>query len=291
MLSIRQNPKLNKESQKTFPSPSLSDLFHLANLIRRKNLDVKGKEHVNNDAGKLCLDYSATQAAWKRHHEYLLNLGFHHTPSQKFTIWKAGPKHPIWAGDQGHQADEMWQGCWYIPDHNWNAESLWSWRGSADPWSNQECHSFLENPYRMGGEYHCISLEGQGHRPWARKPLRPGYEGSRESAWELPMNDNNWALMKCSLGACLDTAPRTPYSLYVSYKKMSMPSTRHCSCFLLMWKRHWKKNMFENARSWMHVDCNLSEEVSVKVGIHQGSCLNHLLFIMVLEALSQEFCT
>ena len=41
----------------------------------------------------------------------------------------------------------------------------------------------------------------------------------------------------------------------------------------------------------MRFDCNLSEEFSVKVGVHQGFCLSPLLFIMVLEALSQEFRT
>ena len=33
-----------------------------------------------------------------------------------------------------------------------------------------------------------------------------------------------------------------------------------------------------------------SEEFEVKVGVHQGSVLNQLLFIIVLEALSCEFC-
>ena len=39
------------------------------------------------------------------------------------------------------------------------------------------------------------------------------------------------------------------------------------------------------------VGCNLKEEFSVKVGVHQSSCLSSLLFITVLEALSQEFRT
>ena len=45
------------------------------------------------------------------------------------------------------------------------------------------------------------------------------------------------------------------------------------------------------SRSRVRVGCNLSEEFSVKVGIHQGSCLSPLLLIMVLEALSQVFHT
>ena len=50
-------------------------------------------------------------------------------------------------------------------------------------------------------------------------------------------------------------------------------------------------SMYENARSRVGVGCNLNEEFSVKVDIHQGSWLSPLLFITVLEALSQEFCT
>ena len=34
-----------------------------------------------------------------------------------------------------------------------------------------------------------------------------------------------------------------------------------------------------------------SEEFEVKVGVHQGSVLSPLLFIIVLEALSREFCS
>ena len=51
------------------------------------------------------------------------------------------------------------------------------------------------------------------------------------------------------------------------------------------------QNMYENARSRKRVGCNLSKEFSVELGVHQGSCLIPLLFITVLEALSQEFRT
>ena len=37
------------------------------------------------------------------------------------------------------------------------------------------------------------------------------------------------------------------------------------------------------------VNCTLSEEFVVKVSVHQGSVLNHLLFIMVLEVWLCEF--
>ena len=45
------------------------------------------------------------------------------------------------------------------------------------------------------------------------------------------------------------------------------------------------QNIYENARSIVHVGCDLSGEFSMKV----DSCLSPLLLIMVLKTLSQEF--
>ena len=47
--------------------------------------------------------------------------------------------------------------------------------------------------------------------------------------------------------------------------------------------------MYLNARSRVRVGDGLSDEFFVKVGVHQGSVLSPLLFIIVLEALSLEF--
>jgi hypothetical protein len=47
--------------------------------------------------------------------------------------------------------------------------------------------------------------------------------------------------------------------------------------------------MYTNVRSWVRVNAQYSEEFCVGVGVHQGSVPSLLLFIIVLEALSQEF--
>ena len=49
------------------------------------------------------------------------------------------------------------------------------------------------------------------------------------------------------------------------------------------------QGMYANARSRVCVGEGYSEEFEVKVGVHQGSVLSPLLFIIVLEALSREF--
>ena len=47
--------------------------------------------------------------------------------------------------------------------------------------------------------------------------------------------------------------------------------------------------MYNNARSRVRVGSEYSEEFEVGVGVHQGSVLSPLLFIIVLEALSKDF--
>ena len=47
--------------------------------------------------------------------------------------------------------------------------------------------------------------------------------------------------------------------------------------------------MYANAQSQVRVGEGFSKEFEVKVGVHQGSVLSPLLFIIVLEALSREF--
>ena len=49
------------------------------------------------------------------------------------------------------------------------------------------------------------------------------------------------------------------------------------------------QGMYTNTRSQVGVGEGFSKEFEVMVGVHQGSVLSPLLFIIVLEALSQEF--
>ena len=49
--------------------------------------------------------------------------------------------------------------------------------------------------------------------------------------------------------------------------------------------------MYQNARSQVRVNNLFGDVFDVQVGVYQGSVLSLLLFIIVLEALSQEFHT
>ena len=49
------------------------------------------------------------------------------------------------------------------------------------------------------------------------------------------------------------------------------------------------QEMYANGRSQVRVGEGFSKEFEVKVGVHQGSVLSPLPFIILLEALSREF--
>ena len=57
------------------------------------------------------------------------------------------------------------------------------------------------------------------------------------------------------------------------------------------WIVRFVQAMYNNTRSRVRVNNPYSDEFEVKVGVHQGSVLSPLLFIIVLEALSREFRT
>ena len=59
---------------------------------RLENLDVQGEKPVYNDAGELCLDDRAKQAARKEHYEHLSNVEFDWEPESLTEIYpERGP--------------------------------------------------------------------------------------------------------------------------------------------------------------------------------------------------------
>ena len=99
----------------------------------------------------------------------------------------------------------------------------------------------------------------------------------------------------CQLQEKFHTINKTLYKAFVYLEKTFDRVPRHVIWWALhklgveQWLVRLIWSMYENARSTVGVGCNLNEELSVKVGVYQGSCISPLLFITVLGALSQGF--
>ena len=116
--------------------------------------------------------------------------------------------------------------------------------------------------------------------------------------------------MRCSVASCLAVALLMQFLLYVSYRrrtwlymtfvdleKASDRVPRDVIWWAMRklgideWLVHLVQSMYKDVRSRVRVGDGYSEEFGVGVGVHQGSVLSPLLFIIVLEALSREFRT
>ena len=112
--------------------------------------------------------------------------------------------------------------------------------------------------------------------------------------------------MRCGVASCQDVALLMQYSLSVN-KPLNMAYADLEKAFdrvpqdvirwamrklgIDKWLVRLVQSMYKDVRSRVRVSDGYSEEFGVGVGVHQGSVLSPLLFIIVLEALSREFHT
>ena len=145
-------------------------------------------------------------------------------------------------------------------------------------------HPLLEDSYRLGGEYHCLSLQGPGHNPWTRKlsrpqVARPGYEGVRASGRRLPwqhvciidmqfsfipaQGTTHAIFIVCQLHGNINAnVNHIMYIALVNLKKALDYVPRHVISWALRikdWLLHLIQSIYKIARSWVCLGCNLSE--------------------------------
>ena len=75
--------------------PKSSEVYRLANQLRRENAVFVGDKPVKNDAGEMSMSDDSKQKAWLEHYQRLLNVEFDGDPDHlSYQPTSGRPTHP-----------------------------------------------------------------------------------------------------------------------------------------------------------------------------------------------------
>ena len=301
--------------------PRSGDVYRLAKQMHRDNQDVMGEKPVKNDAGQLSLDEEAKKEAWREHYERLLNVEFPWNPedlSEESPV--EGPSKPITLEMITKAISKMASGKAARPS-GIVAEMLKpvgeagavEMRDLIEDIISEGCiptdwqESFIVNLYKgKGGALNTGNYRGLKLIEQVMKVLEHVVEGLIRQRVEIDE-------MQCGfMSGCGTTdaifivrqlqekhlaANKPLYMAFVDLEKAFDRVPRDVIWWAMRklrideWLVCLVQSMFKDVRSRVRVGYGYSEESGVGVGVHQGSVLSPLLFIIVLEALSREFRT
>ena len=301
--------------------PQGSNIYRIARQMSRENQDIVGENCVKNDAGQLSLTDEDKMKAWVEHYSKLLNDEF---PWPKDTLPDvapvAGPPPPVTmeqirkaiskmkcgkaAGPSGIIAEMLKaSGEEGVRLLRQLGEDVFSTGVIPEEWQE----SIILNLYKgkgdalVRGNYRGLKLTEQ-----VMKVL----EGVLESAVRGMVDVNKLQFgfvpgrgttdaifIARQLQEKYRAAKKPLYFAFVDLEKAFDRVPREVLWWALRslgveeWAVRVIQGMYANARSRVRVNGQLSEDFDVTVGVHQGSVLSPLLFILVLEALSRGFHT
>ena len=299
--------------------PRSSDVYRLANQMRRVNADVVGDKPVRNDAGEMSVDQEAKEKAWLEHYERLLNVEFDWDPNHLSDEPPVeGPPVPITVDMVKKAISKMKSGKAAGPS-GIVVEMI---KAAGDSGASLICdlalliirdgkvptdweRSFIVCLYKGKGDalergnYRGLKLTEQ-----VMKILERIVDGFIRQLVEIDDSQFGFVPGRGTTDAIFVVRQlqekylavnRRLYMAFVDLEKAFDRVPRKVIWWALRklgveeWIVRLVQGMYANARSCVRVGSGFSEEFAVKVGVHQGSVLSPLLFIIVLEALSREF--
>ena len=297
--------------------PKSSEVYHLANQFRRENTDVVGDKPVKNDAGEMSMSEDSKQKAWLEHYQRLLNVEFDWDPDHlSYPSPVEGPPIPITidmvkkaisqmkagkapgpsgivvemiraAGDMGASMIRDLEVA-IIRDgkvpSDWKQSfivCLYKGKGDALERGNYRGLKLTEQVIKIlerivdglirqlvsidDSQFGFVPGRGTTDAIFVVKQLQEKYLAANKRLY----------MAFVDLEKAFDRVPRKV--IWWALRKLGVEE----------WIVRLVQGVYANARS--HVRVGEGEEFEVKVGVHQGSVLSPLLFIIVLEALSREF--
>ena len=307
-----------KEAGKVYENidPKSSEVYRLDNQLRRENTDVVGDKPVKNDAGEMSMSEDSKQKAWLEHYQRLLNIEFDWDPDhlsyqppvedppipittdmvkKAISQMKAG-KAPGPSGivvEMIRAAGDM--GASMIRDLE--AAIIRDGKVPSD-WEQSfiVCLYYGKRDALEGGNYRGLKLTQQVMKILERivdSHIRQLVSIDDFQFSFVPGRSTTDAIFVVrQLQEKYLAANKRLYMAFVDLEKAFDRVPRKVNWWVLRklgveeWTVRLVQGMYANVRSRVRFGEGYIEELEVKVGVHQGSVLSPLLFIIVLEALS-----
>ena len=296
-------------------------LFKEARKMKGENQDIVGDKCVLDDDGKLAIDEQAKLSAWKAHYERLLNVEFDwdreslqdqppvQGPPINITVEMvavalqkmkkgkaAGPsgitvEMILAAGDSllvaiTHLANRIIYES-VIPE-DWDLSYIvncFKGKGDSLERGNFRGLKLIEQVLKIVERILESVIRSQISIDSMQFGFMPG-RGTTDAIFILRQLHEKYLGKKknvyfafVDLEKAFDRVPRSV--LWWAMRKLGIDE----------WIIRVVQAMYANAKSSVRVNGQYSSDFGVKVGVHQGSVLSPLLFIIVMEALSREFRT
>ena len=298
-----------------------TEIFKIARQMKSENQDVVGEKCILDDSGKLCVSDEDKKLAWEQHYERLSNVEFpwneddlppapavHGPPIhirldmvedavKKLKSGKAPGRSGITgesikaAGEPGAKHLQLlintivhetatpseWSGSYLI--------SLFKGKGSALERGNYRGLKLLEHTMKVLERIIEKLIRSTVDLDAMQFGFRPG-RGTTDAIFILRQLQEKYLAKSRNL-----------YFAFVDLEKAFDRVPRKVLWWALrrVGVEEWIVNvvacMYDNAHSRIRVNDSYSNKVNINVGVHQGSVLSPLLFIIVLDALSTEFRT
>ena len=294
-------------------------IFKLAKKMKSENSDVIGDKCVKDKDGNLALSEKDKLRTWKAHYEQLLNVEFdwdetslsvepsvegpaikitHDLVASAVSNMKEGKA----CGPSGIVIEMVKAGGVAmldlltdminliikeerIPD-DWNHSTIincFKGKGNATICGNYRGLKLLEHAMKVLERIIETIIRKQVDIDSMQFGFMPGRSTTDAIFILRQMQEKHHSKRKTMYAAFVDLEKafdRVPCKvLWWSLRKLGVEE----------WVIRLVQAMYSNAQSRVQVNGNSSESFNVTVGVHQGSVLSPLLFIIVMEALSREF--